>query len=148
MRVVLQRVTRASVTVEGRPVSAIGPGLLLLVGVGVDDGPDEAAPLARKIAHLRIFADDDAKMNRSLIETGGEALVVSQFTLYGDARKGRRPSWTAAAEPGIAAERVEAFAQALEAEGVARVGRGVFGAHMEVDLRNDGPVTLVLDALG
>ena len=87
-------------------------------------------------------------MNRSLIETGGEALVVSQFTLYGDARKGRRPSWTAAAEPGIAAERVEAFAQALEAEGVARVGRGVFGAHMEVDLRNDGPVTLVLDALG
>ena len=98
--------------------------------------------------HLRIFADDDGKMNRSLADTGGEALVVSQFTLYGDVRKGRRPSWTAAADPAIAAERVEAFAQALEANGVPKVGRGIFGAHMEVDLLNDGPVTLVLDALG
>jgi len=148
VRVVLQRVTRASVTVEGRVVSAIGPGVLLLVGVGVDDGPDEAGPLARKIAHLRIFADDDHKMNRSLADIGGEALVVSQFTLYGDVRKGRRPSWGEAADPGIAAERVEAFARALEAEGVVRVGRGVFGTHMAVELLNDGPVTLVLDALG
>jgi D-aminoacyl-tRNA deacylase len=147
VRVVLQRVTRASVTVEGREVSAIGPGVLLLVGVGADDGPDEAQPLARKVAHLRIFAGDDGRMDRSLVETGGEALVVSQFTLYGDVRKGRRPSWAAAADPGIAAERVEAFAAALEAEGVVHVGRGTFGAHMEVDLLNDGPVTLVLDAL-
>jgi D-tyrosyl-tRNA(Tyr) deacylase len=148
VRVVLQRVARACVTVEGDLVSSIGPGVLLLVGVGADDAPDEAAPLARKIVHLRIFEDEEGKMDRSLVEIGGEALVVSQFTLYGDVRKGRRPSWSAAAEPGIAAQRVEAFARALEAEGVAHVGRGIFGAHMEVDLRNDGPVTLVLDALG
>ena len=145
MRVVLQRVARASVEVEGSRVVEIGPGYVLLVGVGVHDGADEVERLAEKIVNLRVFADPDGKMNRSLADVGGEALVVSQFTLYGDVRRGRRPSWTGAADPATAAERVEAFARALEARGV-RVGRGIFGAHMVVDLRNDGPVTLGLDA--
>jgi D-tyrosyl-tRNA(Tyr) deacylase len=144
MRVVLQRVARASVTVEGERVAAIGRGLLLLVGIGADDEEGEGERLAEKVAGLRVFADADGKMNLALGDVGGEVLVVSQFTLYGDLRKGRRPSWTGAAEPGIAAERVEAFARALESRGL-RVARGVFGAHMEVDLLNDGPVTLVLD---
>jgi D-tyrosyl-tRNA(Tyr) deacylase len=146
MRVVLQRVARASVTVDGRSVAVIGRGYLLLVGIGADDGPGEGERLAEKIAGLRIFADGDGKMNLALADVDGEALVVSQFTLYGDARKGRRPSWTRAAGPAIAAEGVEAFARALEANGVRKVGRGIFGAHMQVELLNDGPVTLVLDA--
>jgi D-aminoacyl-tRNA deacylase len=146
MRVVVQRVARASVRVDGDTVSAIGPGFLLLVGIGADDAPGEPERLAEKVAGLRVFADRDGRMNLALADVAGEALVVSQFTLYGDTRKGRRPSWTAAAEPGIAAERVEDFARALEARGVTKVGRGVFGAHMEVELLNDGPVTLVLDA--
>jgi D-tyrosyl-tRNA(Tyr) deacylase len=144
MRVVLQRVARASVTVEGERVTAIGRGLLLLVGIGAEDGEGEIERVADKIAGLRVFADADGKMNLAMGDVGGEVLVVSQFTLYGDLRKGRRPSWTGAAEPGIAAERVEAFARALESRGL-RVARGVFGAYMEVDLLNDGPVTLVLD---
>jgi D-tyrosyl-tRNA(Tyr) deacylase len=144
--VVVQRVARASVRVDGDPVASIGRGFLVLVGIGADDAPGEPERLAEKVAGLRVFADDEGKMNLALADVAGEALVVSQFTLYGDTRKGRRPSWTAAAEPGIAAERVEAFARALEAQGVAKVGRGVFGAHMEVELLNDGPVTLVLDA--
>jgi len=145
MRVVLQRVARAAVSVDGATVGEIGPGLLLLVGIGAGDAEDEAERLADKLVHLRIFADEEHRMNRSLLDVGGEALVVSQFTLYGDVRKGRRPSWTDAAEPAVAAERVEALARAVEARGV-RVARGVFGAHMVVDLVNDGPVTLVLDA--
>jgi D-aminoacyl-tRNA deacylase len=145
MRVVLQRVAHASVAVDGVPVSAIGRGYLLLVGIGAQDEPGEPERLAEKIVGLRIFPDAEGKMNLSLSDVDGEILVVSQFTLYGDTRKGRRPSWTAAAEPGIAAERVEAFARALEARGVSRVGRGIFGADMQVDLLNDGPVTLVLD---
>ena len=144
MRIVLQRVARASVTVEGREVSRIEAGLLLLVGVGRDDGHDEPARLAEKVANLRVLADDDGKMNRSVLETGGAVLVVPQFTLYGDVRRGRRPSWAAAADPEVAAERVEVFAAALEGRGLA-VGRGAFGAHMHVELLNDGPVTLVLD---
>src|SRR5215210_1739862 len=144
MRVVLQRVARASVTVDGAPVASIGGGLLLLVGAGLDDLEDEPRRLADKIATLRVLADDDGRMNLALTDVGGEVLVVSQFTLYGDVRRGRRPSWTAAAEPGVAAERVEGFAQALEAHGLV-VRRGVFGAHMQVELLNDGPVTLVLD---
>ena len=147
MRVVLQRVRRASVTVDGDRVAEIGLGLLLLVGIGTDDGDREPERVARKIANLRVFADHEGKMNRSLLDVGGEVLVVSQFTLYGDVRKGRRPSWTAAADPGLARERVEAFARALEAMG-APVRTGVFGAHMDVDLLNDGPVTLILDAAG
>jgi len=146
MRLVLQRVSRASVTVDKRLVSEIGPGLLIRVGVGAaDDDPAAAAGrLAEKVLNLRIFEDADEKMNRSLAETGGEALVVSQFTLYADTRKGRRPSWTDAALPDAAEPAVEAFARALEAAGV-RVGRGVFGAHMRVELVNDGPVTILLE---
>jgi D-tyrosyl-tRNA(Tyr) deacylase len=145
MRVVLQRVRHASVTVDGRRVAEIGTGFLLLVGIGGADAPDEVERMAGKVAGLRVFADEDGKMNRSLADVGGQALVVSQFTLYGDVRKGRRPSWVEAAAPDVAAERVEAFARALEARGV-RVGRGVFGAYMDVELVNDGPVTLALDA--
>ena len=146
MRLVLQRVSRASVAVDERLVSEIGPGLLILVGVGGADADPAAAAerLAEKVVNLRVFEDDDGKMNRSLAETGGEALVVSQFTLYADLRKGRRPSWTDAALPDAAEPAVEAFAHALEAAGV-RVGRGVFGAHMRVELVNDGPVTILLE---
>jgi D-tyrosyl-tRNA(Tyr) deacylase len=145
MRVVLQRVGRATVAVEGERVAEIGRGFLLLVGAGREDLEDEPERLAEKIANLRVFADDAGKMNLALGDVGGEVLVVSQFTLYGDVRKGRRPSWTSAAEPEVAAARVEALARALEARGL-QVGRGVFGAHMEVELLNDGPVTLVIDA--
>jgi D-tyrosyl-tRNA(Tyr) deacylase len=145
MRVVLQRVARAAVGVGGSHVSEIGSGLLLLVGIGRDDADDEVERMAEKVFHLRVFADEEHKMNRSLSDVAGEVLVVSQFTLYGNVRKGRRPSWSDAAEPFVAAERVEAFARALEAHG-ARVSRGVFGAHMQVELLNDGPVTLVIDA--
>ena len=148
MRVVLQRVSRAAVSVGGEVVGRIGPGFLLLVGAGREDLEDEPERLADKIANLRVFADADGKMNLALAEVGGEVLVVSQFTLYGDVRKGRRPSWTGAADPGPAAERVEAFAARAGGAGVSKVGRGVFGAHMEVDLVNDGPVTLVLDGAG
>lgn len=144
MRVVLQRVARASVSVDGERVASIGVGFLVLVGVGHDDGPAEAERLAEKVSALRVFADDAGKMNRAIADVGGEALVVSQFTLYADLRKGRRPSWTDAAEPGKAAELVDAFAVALERQGLP-VATGVFGADMQVELLNDGPVTLVLD---
>ena len=144
MRVVLQRVRRATVSVEGERVARIGPGYLLLVGVGKGDREDEPARLAEKIVHLRLFADDEGKTNRSLADVEGEVLVVSQFTLYADLRKGRRPSWGEAEDPGTAAERVEALATALEGLGV-RVQRGVFGASMDVELLNEGPFTLVLE---
>lgn len=145
MKVVLQRVTRASVSVGGERVSSIGPGLLLLVAAGRDDEPGEAGKLAGKIAALRIFNDTEGKMNLPMSDVdGAEILVVSQFTLYGDVRKGRRPSWDRAAAPDVASERVEEFALALESLG-AKVARGVFGAHMEVELLNDGPVTLVIE---
>jgi D-aminoacyl-tRNA deacylase len=125
-------------------VAQIGPGLLLLVGVGIGDGPDQPDRLASKVYHLRIFEDEQGKMNRSVEEAGGEILVVPQFTLYGDARKGRRPSWVKAAPPEVARERVEELALAFEGLG-ARVQRGSFREHMEVELVNDGPVTLILD---
>jgi D-tyrosyl-tRNA(Tyr) deacylase len=144
MRVVLQRVLRASVTVDGERVSEIGRGYLLLVGVGRGDPPEEPARLAEKILNLRLFADHEGKTNLPLAGVDGEILVVSQFTLYADLRKGRRPSWGDAEEPEIAAQRVEALAKALEGRG-ARVRRGVFGAMMDVDLLNDGPFTLVLE---
>jgi D-tyrosyl-tRNA(Tyr) deacylase len=144
MRVVVQRVSRASVRARGITVAEIGPGLLVLCGVGVDDSPAEAGYLARKVHELRIFEDDDGKMNRSLSEVRGEVLVVPQFTLYADTSRGRRPSWIRAAPPEVAKERVETFALALEARG-ARVRRGSFREHMEVELVNDGPVTLILD---
>ena len=144
MRVVLQRVRHASVTVDGDRVGEIGRGYLLLVGVGRDDPAEEPGLLAEKIVGLRLFADDEGKTNLALADVEGEVLVVSQFTLYADLRKGRRPSWGHAEDPAIAAERVEALAAGIEARGV-KVARGVFGAAMEVELVNDGPFTLVLE---
>jgi D-tyrosyl-tRNA(Tyr) deacylase len=145
MRVVLQRVTSAAVAVDGDEVSRIGVGYLLLVGVGHDDDETDAERLASKIGGLRIFRDQEGRTNLDLAAVDGEALVVSQFTLFADTRKGRRPSFVPAAEPGRAAELVERLAVALEAGGV-EVGRGVFGAEMAVSLENDGPFTLVLDS--
>jgi D-tyrosyl-tRNA(Tyr) deacylase len=137
-------VSSAAVRAGGITVAQIGPGLLVLCGVGIDDSPAEAGYLARKVHELRIFDDDAGKMNRSISEAHGEVLVVPQFTLYGDTSKGRRPSWTKAAPPEVARERVEMFALALEARG-ARVRRGAFREHMDVELVNDGPVTLILE---
>jgi D-tyrosyl-tRNA(Tyr) deacylase len=133
------------VRVRGETIAEIGPGLLLLVGVGRDDGFGEYDRIAEKVFNLRVFEDEQGKMNRSLSDVGGEILVVPQFTLYGSVRKGRRPSWDGAAPPLVAADRVEAFARALEARG-ALVRRGAFREHMEVELVNDGPVTLWIDA--
>jgi D-tyrosyl-tRNA(Tyr) deacylase len=148
VRAVVQRVARASVTVAGEPERAIGAGLVILVGVARDDGPAEAEWIAQKCAHLRIFADDEGKMNRSLLETGGQALVVSQFTLYGDARKGRRPSFIDAAPPEIADPLYRRVADLLRDQGVGRVETGTFQTHMVVSLDNDGPVTVILDTPG
>jgi D-tyrosyl-tRNA(Tyr) deacylase len=145
VRILLQRVSRASVRVGGELVAEIGPGLLLLVGVGKDDGFGEYDRLAEKVFNLRVFEDEQGKINRSLSDIGGEILVVPQFTLYGDVRKGRRPSWDGAAPPEVAADRVEALARTLEGRG-ATVKRGAFREHMEVELVNDGPVTLWIDA--
>jgi D-aminoacyl-tRNA deacylase len=145
MRLLVQRASKASVTVDGRMVSAIGPGLVLLVGVGHGDGPDQVEALAEKVTGLRIFRDAEGKTNLAIEDVGGEALVVSQFTLYADTSKGRRPSFIRAADPDVAAELVEGFAKAVEARGVP-VGRGVFGAEMEVELVNDGPFTMWLEA--
>jgi D-tyrosyl-tRNA(Tyr) deacylase len=144
MRAVVQRVSEASVAVDGEIVSRIGPGLLVLVGIAPEDGESEAAYLARKIAGLRVFEDDAGKMNLGLDEVGGSVLAVSQFTLYGDSRKGRRPSFTDAAPPDQAERLYQRFCTLLEAEGVP-VARGIFQAHMRVALVNDGPVTLWLD---
>lgn len=145
MRALLQRVSAASVTVNGQIVGQIGQGLLVLLGVGQSDGETQVKTLVEKIIHLRIFGDDEGKMNRSLLDIGGQALVVSQFTLYADARKGRRPSFIEAAPPAIAEELVERFKIALGAYGV-EVESGIFGAHMDVSLINDGPVTIMLDS--
>ncbi|HHH40682.1 MAG TPA: D-tyrosyl-tRNA(Tyr) deacylase [Chloroflexi bacterium] len=147
MRAVVQRVSRASVTVDGQVVGAIGRGVVVLLGVTHNDGEAEAAWLARKIAGLRIFEDEAGKMNASLLDVGGEALVVSQFTLYGDARKGRRPSFTRAAPPEIAAPLVDRFAELLRQAGVP-VQTGRFGAHMLDEIHHDGPVTILLDPEG
>jgi D-aminoacyl-tRNA deacylase len=145
MRAVVQRVSQARVTVEGETVGSIGAGLLVLVGVRQDDGPPDADYLADKIVNLRIFEDEAGKMNLSLLDVRGAALVVSQFTLYGDARKGRRPSFTEAATGEAALALYEAVCGGVEAGGVP-VAKGRFGAMMEVSLVNDGPVTLLLDS--
>jgi len=145
MRAVVQRVTQGSVSVGEEVVGKIGPGVVILVGIKTGDTQREAEWLAEKIAHLRIFEDDAGKLNRSLLEVGGAALVVSQFTLYGDARRGRRPSFTEAAPPQVAAPLVEHFAAALRHQGVAHVEMGRFQAMMLVEIHNDGPVTLILD---
>lgn len=144
MRLVIQRVSHGQVVVQGRVVAEIGPGLVILLGIGPDDGDEQARYLVEKIANLRIFEDDDGKMNRSLLETGGQAIVVSQFTLYADTRKGRRPSFTDAALPEVASPLVERFASMLRALGVPTL-TGEFGAHMLVEIANDGPVTLWME---
>ena len=145
MRAVLQRVSHARVLVEGRVTGEIAAGLVILLGVGQGDSTEAAAYLAEKTAHLRIFDDDQGKMNRSLLDIGGAALVVSQFTLYGDARGQRRPSFIRAAPPEEGKRLYEEFVRALRALGV-RVETGVFQARMSVELSNDGPVTLLLDS--
>ncbi len=144
MRAVIQRVTRASVTVEGRVVGAIERGLAILVGVRAGDTQAEAKWLAAKIATLRIFDDEEGKLNRSVQDVGGNILVISQFTLYADARKGRRPSYTDAAPPEVAEPLIRRLVELLEAEGIP-VQTGIFRAHMLVEIHNDGPVTILLE---
>lgn len=144
MRAVVQRVARAEVRVDGDVVGKIAEGLLVLVGVGVDDDESDAVTLARKLAGLRIFRDDDGNMNRDVTEIGGAVLAISQFTLHGDARKGRRPSFIAAARPELAEPLYERVARELRSLGI-QTATGRFGATMEVELVNDGPVTILLD---
>ena len=144
MRALLQRVTRAEVRVSGERVDAIGPGLLILLGVGPGDDASVGRALAQRIVELRIFRDEEGRTNRSLLDVGGEALVVSQFTLFADTRRGRRPGFTGAAPPDLAERLYESFCDDLAGLGP-RVGRGRFGAEMEVELVNDGPFTIWLD---
>jgi D-tyrosyl-tRNA(Tyr) deacylase len=144
MRAVVQRVSQASVRVDSELVGSIGPGLMILLGVTHDDGPAEAEWLARKIVSLRIFEDSAGKLNLSLLDVEGQALVVSQFTLYGDVRKGRRPSFVDAARPKAAEPLIQCFSDTLRQHGI-HVETGVFGAHMLVEIHNDGPVTLFLE---
>jgi D-tyrosyl-tRNA(Tyr) deacylase len=144
MRVLLQRVSHASVSIEGNIISSIGKGLLILLGIGHGDGEDQAGFLAEKVANLRIFQDEQGKTNLSVLDIKGEAIVVSQFTLYADARKGRRPSFTDAAVPEIAAPLVERFVELLRGHGIP-TQTGKFGEHMSVDIQNDGPVTIWLE---
>ncbi|MBN1658405.1 MAG: D-tyrosyl-tRNA(Tyr) deacylase [Anaerolineae bacterium] len=148
MRAVIQRVRRGRVSVEGETLGEVGQGLVILVGAGHGDGEAEAQWLADKVTHLRIFADDQEKTNLSLLDVDGEALVVSQFTLYADCRKGRRPSFVHAAPPEVAAPLVDAFAARMRANGVRNVGTGAFGAMMLVEIDNDGPFTIFLDTEG
>jgi D-tyrosyl-tRNA(Tyr) deacylase len=145
LRALLQRVSQASVTVDEQVVGEIGPGYLILLGVGQEDGEVQVKALVDKIVNLRVFADDEGKMNRSLLDVGGRALVVSQFTLYADTRKGRRPSFIDAAPPQLAEPLVERFKGALASYGV-QVAGGIFGADMQVALVNNGPVTIWLDS--
>jgi D-tyrosyl-tRNA(Tyr) deacylase len=145
MRVVVQRVSRAKVTVEGRVTGEIGPGLMILLGVGKEDTSQVAAAMAEKAANLRIFEDEQGKMNRSLLDVKGSALVVSQFTLYGDARGQRRPSYIAAGPPELAKRLYEEFSETLRKLGIV-VGNGVFQAMMSVELVNEGPVTILIDS--
>ena len=144
MRAVIQRVQQGSVSVKGQKIAAIGPGLVILLGIGPGDGEEQAAYLAEKIAHLRIFEDDQGKTNRSVLDTGGAAFVVSQFTLYADTRRGRRPSFTDAAPPEIASPLVDHFAELLRAHDVP-TQTGQFGASMQVELVNDGPMTIWME---
>ena len=146
MRAVVQRVSRAKVTVGDRVTGSIDQGLLVLLGAGAGDGPADLAYTVDKIVNLRIFADDAGKMNRSVLDVGGGVLVVSQFTLYGDARQGRRPAFTGALEPVAAKALYEESLVAIRAAGVTRVEAGEFAADMQVELLNDGPVTILLDS--
>lgn len=144
MRAVLQRVTTGSVTVENEVVAQIGLGYVILLGIGPDDTPQIARELAEKAAYLRVFEDEAGKMNLSLLDVNGQAIVVSQFTLYADTSRGRRPSFINAAKPDLAEPLVDVFAERLREFGIA-TQQGVFGAHMVVDIRNDGPVTILLE---
>jgi len=144
MRALLQRVSHASVSVDGQVISSIGPGLIILLGIGYDDGEEQVQFLVNKTADLRIFEDQDGKSNLSILDTGGEALVVSQFTLYADTRKGRRPSFINAAQPKVASPLVDRFVELLTDRGVP-TKKGEFGAHMMVEIHNDGPVTIWLE---
>ncbi len=146
MRVLLQLVSAGSVSVDGKITGAIETGFVALVGITQSDAQAEAEKLAKKTANLRVFADAAGKMNRSLLDIGGGALVISQFTLYADARKGRRPSYIRAAAPDIAAPLVRHYADCLEQAGVQPVQHGVFGALMQVEIHNNGPVTIMLDS--
>jgi len=145
MRAVVQRVSRAKVSVRGKVTGETGPGLMILLGVGKQDTSPVAAAMAEKVANLRIFEDEHGKMNRSLMEVKGSALVVSQFTLYGDARGQRRPSFISAAQPELAMKLYEEFCEALRKIGVT-VGTGIFQAMMSVELVNEGPVTILIDS--
>jgi D-tyrosyl-tRNA(Tyr) deacylase len=147
MRAVIQRVNRASVAVDGAVVGSIGKGLLVLVGVTHGDSEMDAKAVAEKIAGLRVFIDEEGLMNLSVTDISGEVMVISQFTVYGAVSRGRRPSFTAAAAPGVAEPLIELVAKLLESKGLA-VSRGRFGAKMEVDLLNDGPVTLLVETVG
>jgi len=144
MRLIIQRVSKASVTVDQQTISKIGKGLLILLGVGHSDGEEQAAFLAEKTANLRIFEDEQGKTNLSVLDVKGEAIVVSQFTLYADTRKGRRPSFIDAALPEVAAPLVERFVELLRSHGVP-TQTGKFGADMKVEIHNDGPVTIWLE---
>jgi D-tyrosyl-tRNA(Tyr) deacylase len=145
MKAIIQRVRKGQVSVEGETIGAIGQGLVILLGAGHDDGQAEADQLAAKIANLRIFADAEGKTNLSVLDVNGEALLISQFTLYADCRKGRRPSFVHAAPPDVAAPLVDYFADRLRQAGIRRVETGEFGAMMLVEIHNDGPFTIVLD---
>lgn len=145
MRALVQRVTRGAVSVDGEAIGEIGHGLVILVGIGQDDDEEDARYLAEKCVHLRIFADEAGKFNRSLLDVGGEILAVSQFTLYGDTTKGRRPSFEKAAPPEISLKLYEAFVTALRSFKL-RVAEGRFGAMMQVEIHNNGPVTLLLES--
>lgn len=144
MRALIQRVSKASVTVEGKVISQIGKGLVVLLGVGHGDAEGQAAFLAEKVANLRIFEDEQGKTNLSVLDVKGEAIIVSQFTLYADTRKGRRPSFIDAALPEVAEPLVDRFVELLRQHGVP-TQTGQFGAHMEVEIHNDGPVTIWLE---
>lgn len=146
MRILIQRVTHGKVVVEKQNVGEIGQGYVLLVGIGPGDDQATVQRMAEKVVKLRLFENDDGKFDRSLLDVVGGALVVSQFTLYGDARKGRRPSFVGAARPEVAAPLCDEFAECLRQLGVTRVAAGRFGAHMDVTIHNDGPVTLWLDS--
>ena len=145
MRAILQRVRRGQVTIDDNVVSRIGSGYVILLGATHTDGPAEVQKLAEKTVHLRVFEDGQGKMNLSALDVGAEMLVVSQFTLFADTKKGRRPSFTQAAPPEIAEPLVHQFVEALQAKGIKKVETGIFGADMLVSIENDGPVTIILD---
>lgn len=144
MRALIQRVSSGRVSVDGQMLAEIGPGLVILLGINPEDGDEQIDYLTQKIANLRIFEDQDGKLNRSVLDMGGEALLISQFTLYADTRKGRRPSFTRAARPEAANPLVDTFAEKLSSEGVP-TKTGQFGAHMLVEINNDGPVTIWME---